>query len=92
MLTWIHGGDVCAERTVNVTCTAILLDPMLKLICPVYVPGSRFALDTATMTSWRPPLDKVPPDESIPNHCPPLPVDTEADHVPESPQLLIVTL
>ena len=76
----------------NVTCTSILLDPILNVTCPVYVPGWRFALDAAMMMSWRPPLCNVPRDESMPNHCFPLSANAEADHVPESPQLFKVTL
>src|SRR5260370_485246 len=86
---WTKPTHYC---TVTVTFTITELDPSVKVTCPVYVPVAKFVISTVILTLSDAPLPKVSLVGLFVSQFPPSVVDGDADHVPVSPQLLIITV
>ncbi len=81
-------------RTVSVTFTGKLPDPILKLTVPVYVPAAScaFRFEAEIVTLVVAPAFKEPVVGLTKSQFAPLLVCTLADHTPTEPQLVIATV
>jgi hypothetical protein len=69
------------------TLTVAILDPILNVTSPVYVPICRLALDTVIETSCVALAARLPVAGLILSQFPPSAVEAVADHDPADPQL-----